>query len=66
MPIKGFASSTSSIKFGMPQGSVLGPSRFLLYINDIHVAIKHCKVNHFADDTNILIINKSLKRLTNF
>ena len=25
--------------------------------------MKHCKVHHFADDTNLLIINKSLKRL---
>ena len=31
--------------------------------NDLHVAIKHRKVHHFADDTNLLIINKSLKRL---
>ena len=44
----------------MPQRSVL---LFLLYISDIHVAIKHCKVYHFADDTYILIINKSLNRL---
>ena len=36
---------------------------FLRYINDLHIAIKHCKVHHFADDTNLLIINKSLKRL---
>ena len=37
---------------------------FLLYINDLHVAIKYCKVHHFADDTNLLIINRSLKRLS--
>ena len=47
----------------MPQESVLEPLLFLLYINDLHVAIKHCTVHHFADDTNLLIINKSLKRL---
>ena len=61
--INGFASSTSCIASGMPQGSVFGPLLFLLYINDLHVAIKHCKVHHFAEDTNLLIINKSLKRL---
>ena len=48
----------------MPQGSVLGPLLFLLYINDVHVAITHCNVHHFADDTNLLTINKSLKRLS--
>ena len=61
--VNGFASSTSSITCGVPQGSVLRPLLFLLYINDIHVAIKHSKVHHLADDTNLLIINKSLKRL---
>ena len=61
--INGFVSSSSSIASGVLQGSVLGPLLFLLYINDLHVAIKHCTVHHFADDTNLLIINKSLKRL---
>ena len=62
--VNGFASSTSSITCCVPQGSVLGSLLFLLYINDLHVAIKHCKVHHFADETNLLIINKSLKKLT--
>ena len=61
--ITGFESSTSSITCGVLKGFVLGPLLFLIYINDLHVPIKHCKVHHFANDTNLLIINKSLKRL---
>ena len=61
--INGFESNTSSISRSVPQASVLGPLLFLLYINDLRIAIKHCKVHHFDDDTSLLIINKSLKRL---
>ena len=56
--VNGFASSTSSIICDVPQGSFLRLLLFLLSIND-----PQCKVHHFADDTNLLIINKSLKRL---
>ena len=61
--IMGFDSSPKNINHGVPQGSVLGPLLFLIYINDLHHAIKHSKVYHFADDTNLLNINKSPKQL---
>ena len=61
--MNGFASSTSRITCGVPQGSVVRPLLFLLYINGLNVEIKHCKVHHSADDKNLLSINMSLKIL---
>ena len=61
--ISGFDSALKSISHGVPQGSVLGPLLFLLYINDLHNAIKYCMVHQFADDTNLLLFDSSLKSL---
>ena len=58
--INGYNSKHLSISLGVPQGSVLGPLLFLIYINDLNTAIKHCKVYHFPDDTNLLHIDKIL------
>ena len=51
-------SDLCSINYGVPQGSVLGPILFLLYINDLNQAIVHSKVHHFADETNFLYANQ--------
>ena len=61
--IKGFDSGLTSISCGVPQGSVLGLLLFLLFINDLNQAIKFCKVHHFADDTNLLCLSNSIKKL---
>ena len=61
--INGFDSGLTSINCGVPQGSVLGPLLFLLYINYLNQAIKFCKVHHFADDRNLLCLSNSIKKL---
>ena len=62
--INGYESGLAAINCGVPQGSVLGPLLFLLYINDLNQAIKFCKVHHFADDTNLLCLSNSIKKMS--
>ena len=61
--IQGFKSNIKKIYHGVPQGSVLGPLLFLIYINDLHNAVIYSKVYHFADDTHFLNISKSAKQI---
>ena len=63
VPINGYEPSLATINCGVPQGSVLRPLLFLLYINDLNQAIKFCKVHHFADGTNPLRLSNSIKKL---
>ena len=52
--ISGIQSQYRHIQHGVPQGSVLGPLLFLIYINDLNTCIHHSTTRHFADDTNLL------------
>lgn len=49
--IKGHKSDAVAVTSGVPQGSVLGPALFTLFINDITKCVKYCTVRLFADDT---------------
>ena len=51
--VDGYHSVPRPVISGVPQGSVLGPILFIIYINDLHTVVKNCKAGSFADDTKI-------------
>ena len=61
--INGYETGIAALNCDVPQGSVLAPLLFLLYINDLNQAIKFCTIHLFADDTNLLCQSNSMKKL---
>ena len=61
--VNGSNSNLLSITCGVPQGSVLGPLLFLVYINDLPNASKKLNFYLFADDTNIYCESKDFSNL---
>ena len=51
--VNGVQSKSSSVKSGVPQGSVLGPILFLVLLGDIDQDVLHSLVSSFADDSRI-------------
>ena len=58
-----FSSSQGKINFGVPQGSILGPILFIIYVNDLTQHITSAKSTIFADDTSLIITHESKESL---
>ena len=61
--VHGTKSPLLDIKFGVPQGSVLGPLLFLIYINDLASHVELGEMVLFADDSNLITAEESSESL---
>ena len=63
--VNGTLSDWQTVKLGVPQGSILGPILFLIYVNDINNCDNTADFKKFADDTTILTTGDSLQEAAN-
>jgi exonuclease III len=61
--LNGTTSASMPIDYGVPQGSILGPLLFTLYINDLPKALTQTKVVLYADDTAIFYASKDIHEI---
>jgi len=63
--INGSYGTYRDITIRVPQGSVLGPLLFNIFINDIFLFVQHTRVCNYAEDTTIYACNSDLDTIIN-
>ena len=58
--IKNYYSDFRCVTVGIPQGSILGPTFFIIYVNDIASQIKSGKLCQYADDTSLVVSGSTM------
>ena len=63
--INGRSSNSRFVRCGIPQGTILGPLLFLIYINDLPNCLTYSRARMFADDTNLTYASNNIYDINN-